>query len=589
VTERIRIAHVAAVDLTLRFLLLDQLRRLRDEGFEVVGISAPGPFTADLEREGISHLPWPGITRAWRPRSDLRAFLSLLRILRRERFHLVHTHTPKPGVLGRIAARVAGVPCIVNTVHGLYATPDDPLVRRTAVLAAEAFAAAFSDLELYQSEEDLRWARRRGLGRRKNVLLGNGVDLTTFDPGAVPPGRVDALRTELGIPEGALVVGTVGRLVREKGFVEFFAAARQIRAVLPEVRFLAVGPEEIEKGDAVGPEVLGAAREDVIVTGWRDDVRDLLALMDVFVLASWREGLPRSAIEAAAMGRPLVLTDIRGCREVARDGREAILVPPRDAARMADAILLLLRDPGLRERMGEAARKRAVARFDERRVIDAVVGHYRRLLAQERLLPVRTEDSLLIRWATSGDASAVARLHRENLPGSFLPSLGDGFLRRLYRALVTDPDGVLLVAQEGERVIGFVSGTRSVGGFYRRFYLRHGVPALLGALPRIVRGGILRRARETARYPKLSRDLPEAELLSIVVRPGHRGSGLGRRLVEALFDVFADRGVSEAKVVVASENEDAIRLYTETGFRHVEEIVIHDGVRSSILVRPCRS
>lgn len=584
-TERIRIAHVAAVDLTLRFLLLDQLRRLKDEGFDVVGISAPGPFTADLEREGISHVPWAEITRAWRPRSDLRAFFSLLRILRRERFHLVHTHTPKPGVLGRIAARLAGVRCVVNTVHGLYATPDDSLVRRTAVLAAEAFAATFSDLELYQSEEDLRWARRRGVGGRKTVLLGNGVDLTTFDPAAVPADRVEALRGELGIPEGALVVGTVGRLVREKGFAEFFAAARQVRAVLPEVCFLAVGPEEIEKGDAVGPEALVAAREDVIVTGWRDDVRDLLALMDVFVLASWREGLPRSAIEAAAMGRAMVLTDIRGCREVARDDREAILVPPRDAARLADAVGRLLRDRDLRLRLGDAARARALDRFDERRVIDSVVGHYRRLLAREGLLPVRTAGSLIIRHATKADAPAVALLHRENLTGSFLPSLGNGFLRRLYRALVGDPDGILLVVQDGDRVVGFVAGTCSVEGFYRRFYLRHGVPAALGALPRIVRGGILRRVRETARYPKVSRNLPKAELLSIAVGSNHRRAGLGRLLAEALFDVFADRGVTEAKVVVASGNDEAIRLYTEAGFRPVEEIVIHDGARSTILVR----
>ena len=107
---------------------------------------------------------------------------------------------------------------------------------------------------------------------------------------------------------------------------------------------------------------------DVIFTGWRDDVRDLLALMDVFVLASWREGMPRSAIEAAAMGKPLVLTDIRGCREVVRPGVEGLLVPPRSPAALSDAIILLLRDRALRQRMGEAARRRAVERFDERRV-----------------------------------------------------------------------------------------------------------------------------------------------------------------------------------------------------------------------------
>lgn len=376
-----RLVHVATVDLTLRFLLLPQLVALRDAGFDVATISAPGPWVAEIEAEGIRHIPWHHATRAWDPREDILAFRELLTILRRERFDLVHTHNPKPGVMGRIAARLCGVPHVANTVHGFYATPEDRLRKRAVVLGAEWIAARCSDLEFYQSAEDLDVARRLHIVRRaKAVLLGNGTDVDHFAMAAVPRERLTLLRRELGIGPTDPVVGTIGRLVAEKGYREFFDAARLIRRDDPRVRFLAVGDVDPSKADSLRSGELHDAGVDVIFTGWRSDVRDLLAIMDVFVLASWREGMPRSAIEAAAMGKPLVLTDIRGCREVVRPGVEGLLVPPGSPSALADAIGVLLRDPALRRRMGEASRRRAVERFDERRVTADVVDAYRSLL-----------------------------------------------------------------------------------------------------------------------------------------------------------------------------------------------------------------
>jgi glycosyltransferase involved in cell wall biosynthesis len=382
VTLSTRVAHVATVDATLRFLLLPQLIRLRDEGYDVTTISAPGQWSGELASQGIRHIPWPHATRSWDPRADLMAAWELLQIFRRERFRLVHTHNPKPGVMGRIVARLAGVPRVVHTHHGLFATPEDPPAKRIPVLAVEWLAARFSDLELFQSEEDLDWAKRiRLVAPGRSALLGNGVDVTRFAPSRVPPELAAALREELGIPSSSLVIGTVARLVVEKGYREVFAAAARVRAAHPDVRFLAVGPSDPEKSDALNAREIEEARENVLFTGWRTDTRLLLALMDVFVLPSWREGVPRSAIEAAAMGKPLVLTDIRGCREVARDGVEGILVPPRDPARLAAAIERLVKDPGLRDRMGAAARERVLERFDERRVMDLIVSSYRSLLS----------------------------------------------------------------------------------------------------------------------------------------------------------------------------------------------------------------
>jgi glycosyltransferase involved in cell wall biosynthesis/ribosomal protein S18 acetylase RimI-like enzyme len=606
VTRRPRIAHLTTTDLTLRYLLLGQLRRLAAEGYEVTGISAPGPNAAALEAAGIRFLPWRNATRAWNPVADLRALAELVSLLRRERFDLLHTHNPKPGVIGRVAARLAGVPLVVNSVHGLYATPEDRLRKRAAVLGLEWLAARCSDLEFYQSEEDLRWARRiRLVPVGRGELLGNGTDLERFDPDLVGPDRVAELRRELGIPHDALVVGTVGRLVVEKGYRELFAAARAVRRADPRVWFLAVGAPDLEKADAITEAELAEAAGDVVVTGWRDDVRDLLAVMDVFVLASWREGMPRSAIEAAAMGRPLVLTDIRGCREVARHEREALLVPPRDPGALAEAIARVTADLGLRQRLAIAARDRARQRFSEERVVERVVERYRVLFGRRSPahaggapfgnghLPTPVPDLLVIRRATAADAAAMARLHSEGMPDAFLPTLGQPFLTRLYQAIAADPDAVAIVAEGADEVVGFAAGVTSVGTFYRRFARRHGPAAALAAAPRLVRPRVAWRLLETVRYPSQvdagNDRLPDAELLSIAVDPAWRVGGTGRALAEGVLAALADRGVGELKVVVGAANLAANRFYARVGFREAGHLTVHQGTPSKVWIRSCHS
>lgn len=383
---RIRIAHVATIDLSLRVLLLPQLLRLRDQGYEVSAISAPGPWVGYLEDRGIRHIPWASATRAWDPAADLRALVELVAILRQGRFHLVHTHNAKPGVMGRVAARLVGVPCVVNTVHGFDARPDDRLAKRTAFMGLEWLAARFSDLELYQSSADLVRARRLKIKNgSRSVLLGNGIDLARFDPARVTEQRLVELRNDLGIRGDNVVVGAVGRLVADKGYRELFEAMDLVRRTVPEAVLLAVGDRDLSKADAISEREIEAVQSAVVFTGWREDMPDLYALMDVFVLPSWREGFPRSAMEAAAMGTPLILSDIPGCHQIGREGVEAMFVSPRDPKQLADAIVAMLNDQELRERIGAAARLTALARFDERRVAATVAALSSRLLRRRGL------------------------------------------------------------------------------------------------------------------------------------------------------------------------------------------------------------
>jgi glycosyltransferase involved in cell wall biosynthesis len=376
------VAHITTTDISLELLLGPQLEAFSRDGFEVVGISAAGPFVEAIERRGIRHVPLQHATRSFAPASDARALLELVQLLRHLRPTIVHTHNPKPGLYGRVAARLARVPVVVNTVHGLYAQADTAFSKRALVYGAERAASFCSDAELVQNEEDLATLRRVGVPARKLTLLGNGIDLQRFDPAGVPAAEVAAARAELGVRHNDdVVVGTVGRLVREKGYLELFDAARQLRDLVPRLQFAVIGGGDPEKTDALTPSDLQQARAaGVRFLGARDDVVPLYAGMDLFVLASHREGYPRAAMEAAAMGVPIVATNIRGCRQVVDDDLTGLLVPVHDGDALAGAIRQLAADGERRRSFGRSAREKARRDFDQQRCIDITLETYRRLM-----------------------------------------------------------------------------------------------------------------------------------------------------------------------------------------------------------------
>ena len=380
--RRPRLVHLTTTDMSLDWLLGPQLRAFGAAGYEVIGVSAAGAHVEAIEDAGVRHVALRHATRAMAVGDDARALAELFGVLKRLRPDIVHTHNPKPGVYGRIAARAARVPVVVNTQHGLYALPEDRIAKRAVVYSLERMAAACSQRELVQNPDDVVTLRRLAVPDTRLVTLGNGVDLTRFDPTVVAPGGRERFRSEIGAGPDDVVVGLVGRLVAEKGYREVFEAAAIVHAADPQVRFVVIGPSDPDKADGITDDEVAAASRDggLVFLGRRDDVDDWYAAMDVYLLASHREGFPRSAMEAAAMGLPLITTDVRGCRNVVEHGRTGLLVPVRDAQAIAAAVLELAADPARRRELGAASRAKAEREFDQQRVISITLGVYDDLL-----------------------------------------------------------------------------------------------------------------------------------------------------------------------------------------------------------------
>jgi glycosyltransferase involved in cell wall biosynthesis len=385
--EHLRIVHLSSVDLGIWFLR-PQLRALLERGHTVHAFCGAGPYMEPLQRMGVAVTPIE-VSRTISPLADLRLLWHLVRLLRKGQYHILHAHTAKLELVAQLAGRIARVPVVLYTNHGfIFRSAMNPSLR--AFLRGMArVGGRLSDHVLSQSAEDIEVAVAQRIYPADRVsYLGNGIDIQAFDPGRYPDSQRRAKKRELGILENVPVVGMVGRYVWEKGYREFFEAAKFLVESGRPVHFLTVGNALESERDPVDFGILrelGIA-EHVTVLRARDDMADLYAVMDVAVLPSYREGFPRTLMEAAAMGKPTVATDISGCREAVVEGETGFLVPVRDAAQLAACIASLLDDPGLALAFGTRARAHAEERFDERHVVQRLLACYRTLLERRSIV-----------------------------------------------------------------------------------------------------------------------------------------------------------------------------------------------------------
>ncbi len=378
----IRVAHIATTDASLRYLLLNQLEHYREAGYEVIGISRSGDDVAALKAAGIRFIEAP-LSRNIGPFGDLVALYRLFRILQKERLTVVHTHTPKAGLLGQYAALFARVPLRVHTIHGLYFPGFMKPQTRFLYVLLERVTMRFSRHNFSQNPEDIPVAISERICRADRIeQVGNGIDLRRFEAARHTDDRRAKTRQALGLSPEHIVVGMVARLVEEKGWLEMLRAATILKAKDARVRFLFVGGFEPTKKDAIRAEALREHGIDDVAQflGHRTDVHDLYGAMDVFALPSHREGFPRAPMEASAMGIPCVVTDVRGCRQTVDDGVTGFVVPVRSPELLAEAIDKLVQSATLRRTLGAGARQKAIAEFDERAVIGRILAAYERLL-----------------------------------------------------------------------------------------------------------------------------------------------------------------------------------------------------------------
>lgn len=345
-------------------------------GYDVTVVTPDGPYVKQIRDAGIRHVALPMVRQGRNPMEDLDTVRRLVQLYRRERPDVVHHVAIKPMIYGTMAAKATRVPVIVNAMPGMgyVFLGKDPLSRVIRPMVKGAYRGLLSapnTRTILQNADDMQKWIEWGVMRRDRMVLirGAGVDTDRFAPSPEP--------------EGPPLAVLPARLLRDKGVVEFVEAARRIRAEGIAARFALVGmPDPGNPASVTAAQIEAWVAEGVIEHfGWRDDLDRVHREAHLCCLPSYGEGLPKALLEAAASGRAIVSTDVPGCREAARHGENALLVPARDASALTDALRTLILDRELRLQLGARGRAIALAEFDQNHVKRETFALYAELLA----------------------------------------------------------------------------------------------------------------------------------------------------------------------------------------------------------------
>ena len=340
----------------------------KEAGFDMVVVTRVREHGEIIREAGLRLIPFENLRSGINPLREFWSLVRLIRLYRRERPDVVHHVAMKPVLYGSIAARMVGTPHVINALAGMgwLFTSGAGLARWFKPAVRWALGRLLrSGVALVQNPDDVRLLVQLGVPESKiRRIAGSGVDLQRFHPQPEP--------------DGVPVVVLPARLLWDKGVREFVSAARQIKQQGIAARFVLAGEPDQLNPAAISPDQIADWINECVVEhlGWVDDMPKLLAKCHIVCLPSYREGLPKSLIEAAAASRPIVTTDVPGCCEVVRDGDNGLLVPPRDADALAEALARLITDPELRQQMGARGRARAEQEFGLETVIQKTLALY---------------------------------------------------------------------------------------------------------------------------------------------------------------------------------------------------------------------
>ena len=377
---RHKIIRITTVASSLKVLLRKQLRFM-SAYYEILGVSSPGKTLSEVaEQEGI-RTAGITMTRAITPLEDLKALWSLYRLFRQEKPTIVHTHTPKAGVLGMIAGRLAGVPVRLHTVAGL------PLMeatgsRRTLLEKVEKITYAAAT-KIYPNSGNLSAfiLNNKFCAPSKIKVLGNGssngIDTSFFCRTGELEIAGAKLKRELGIADNEFVFVFIGRLVRDKGIEELVEAFNRLKLQFSNVRLLLVGPFE-PKLDPISEKTaqLIGTDERITLVGFQQDVRPYYMISHALAFPSYREGFPNVPMQAGCFDLPCVVTDINGCNEIIEEEENGLIIPAKDVDRLESAMKRLMQDENLYLHMKKQARRMIVERYEQQLLWNIILKEY---------------------------------------------------------------------------------------------------------------------------------------------------------------------------------------------------------------------
>jgi glycosyltransferase involved in cell wall biosynthesis len=385
--ERIKLVRVTTVPMSLSVLLTGQMRFISESGFDVLMVSADGPeIPLVVEREGCEHRVVQ-MTRSITPLSDLYSLYLLVRLFKEQRPHIVHSHTPKAGLLGMIAGRLAGVPICIHTVAGIPALARKGAFRRL-LLSIESLTYFFAHRVFPNSMVLMSIISKEGLcDIAKLSVIGygssNGIDTGHFSRSESIAEEAKVVREKYHISSDALVLCFVGRIVSDKGINELVRVFSRLKSLDGRLVLLLVGATETDL-DPLEDETIELLKHcpGIVLTGFQSDVRPFMCASDIFVFPSHREGFPNVVMQAACMELPIIATDINGCNEIVSHGESGLLVKVSDEEMLFDAISELVKDTERRLDMGSKAREGVVGRYERSYVQNQILQEYRRLLEE---------------------------------------------------------------------------------------------------------------------------------------------------------------------------------------------------------------
>lgn len=375
-----KLIRITTIPLSLSVLLKDQLRYMSDH-FDLLAVSSPDKLLEQVgSREGVRTAA-VNMTRAITPVKDLKALWKLYRLLKKEKPAIVHTHTPKAGLLGMMASRLAGVPVRLHTVAGLPLMENTGLKRKVLdFIERLTYSCATA---VYPNSKHLSnfILENRFCKTNKLKVLGNGssngINTGFFQSNENLEKAACELRKKYGLTEKDFVFVYVGRLVKDKGIEELVEAFGRLREKHPHVKLLLVGPYEPER-DPLAPatRVIVEQDETIIKAGFQSDVRPYLMISQALAFPSYREGFPNVPMQAGCFNLPAIVTDINGCNEIVEDGKNGLIIPVKDVPRLYRAMERLLTDPALYRALQSNARQMIVDRFEQKYLWELLLKEY---------------------------------------------------------------------------------------------------------------------------------------------------------------------------------------------------------------------